>query len=158
MRARDIMTTNLRVVMPDEPVTAAAAIMADYNVGLVPVVRDFEEMRLEGVITDRDIAVRHVAPRHGEGCVVRDHMTNDHLDVVRASDHVHDVIGRMRHDQLRRVLVIDAERRLVGIIAQADIARRVGPIEPVLVEQLLEEISEPVSRTQKSLMAMAMVG
>ncbi|MEX2284227.1 MAG: CBS domain-containing protein [Gemmatimonadota bacterium] len=158
MRALDIMTANLHVVLPDEPIAAPAAIMADYSVGLVPVVSDFEEMRLEGVITDRDITVRHVAPRHGEGCLVRDHMTKDHLDVVRASDHVHDVIGRMRHDQLRRVLVIDAERRLVGIIAQADIALRVGPIEPVLVEQLLEEISEPVSRTKKSLLALAMVG
>jgi IMP dehydrogenase len=151
------MTTKLHVVMPDEPITAAAAIMADYNIGLVPVVGDFENMHLEGVITDRDIAVRHVAPRHGEGCVVRDHMTKHHLDVVRASDHVHDVIGRMRHDQLRRVLVIDANRRLVGIIAQADIARRVGPIEPVLVEQLLEAISDPVS-AEESLMAMATVG
>jgi IMP dehydrogenase len=152
------MTANLHVVMPDEPITAAAAIMADYSVGLVPVVSDFEEMRLEGVITDRDITVRHVARRHGEDCVVRDHMTKDQLDVVRANDHVHDVIGRMRHDQLRRVLVIDAERRLVGIIAQADVARRVGPIEPVLVEQLLEEISQPVSRTRESLMALATVG
>ena len=158
MRARDIMTTKLHVVMPDEPITAAAAIMADYDVGLVPVVRDFENMQLEGVITDRDIAVRHVAPRHGEGCMVRDHMTEEHLDVVRAGDHVHDVIGRMRHDQLRRVLVIDADRRLVGIIAQADIARRVGPKEPILVEQLLEEVSEPVARRRKSLLAMAMVG
>ena len=158
MRARDVMTTKLHVVMPDEPISAAAAIMADYSVGLVPVVHDFDEMRLEGVITDRDITVRHVAPRHDESCLIRDHMTNDHLDVVHVSDHISDVISRMRYDQLRRVLVIDAGARLVGIITQADIARRIGRIEPVLVERLLEEMSEPVSPTQQSLVAMAMVG
>ena len=85
-------------------------------------------------------------------------MTNDHLDVVHVSDHISDVISRMRYDQLRRVLVIDAGARLVGIITQADIARRIGRIEPVLVERLLEEMSEPVSPTEQSLVAMAMVG
>src|SRR5688572_20425853 len=101
MRASDIMTTNLHVVLPDEPISSAAAIMADYNVGLVPVVSDFEEMRLEGVITDRDITVRHVALRHGEGCLVRDHMTSDRLEVAHVRDQMSDVIGRMRHDPLR---------------------------------------------------------
>ena len=94
MRARDIMTANLHVALPDQPITAPAAIMADYCVGLVPVVSDFEEMRLEGVITDRDITVRRVRQGTVEGCLVRDHMTKDHLDVVRASDHVHNVIDR----------------------------------------------------------------
>jgi CBS domain-containing protein len=85
-------------------------------------------------------------------------MTSDRLDVVHVRDQISDVIGRMRHDQLRRVLVIDAERRLLGIIAQVDLARRAGPIEPFLVDQLLDEISEPVSRTRTSLLALAMVG
>jgi CBS domain-containing protein len=158
MRARDIMTANLHVVTPDEPVIAAAAIMADYSVGLVPVVSDFEEMRLEGVITDRDITVRHVAPGHSEGCLVRDHMTTEHLDVVAAGDYADDVIDRVQQRRLPCVLVVEAGLRLVGVITETNIARRIGAMEPILIEQLLQEISEPGSRAKKSLLAMAMVG
>lgn len=145
MKARDIMTARPYVVMAEEPIGNAAAIMGNHDVGMVPVVDDYAAMRVLGVITDRDIAVRHVGNTHVGECIVRDHMTKAPLDIVNEHDHVHDVIGRMLHDQVRRLLVVDDRHRLVGVIAQADVARKVGPIEPELVEEMLERISEPAA-------------
>jgi CBS domain-containing protein len=146
MKAREIMTASPYVVMADEPIGRAAELMLRHDVGLIPVVDDYSNLHLEGVITDRDIAVRHVAFPHTGDCIVRDHMTKGSLEVVRSDDHVHDVIGRMRKQQLRRMPVVDADHRVLGVIAQADIARRIGPEEPVLVDLLLESISEPAGR------------
>lgn len=144
MKARQIMTEAPQVVTPDEPLTRAAQLMDSFGVGLVPVVRDRRSMRLAGVITDRDIAIRHVARGHGADCTVQQHMTEGGIAAVRPEDDVHDVMGRMAHEKLRRLPVVDAEHRLVGIIAQADIARGVGRVEPERVEKMLEEVSQPV--------------
>jgi len=144
MKARDIMTTNPQVVTPDEPITRAAEIMRDNDVGFVPVVDDRTGMRLQGVITDRDIAVRHVAHNCPSTCTVADHMTRDTIDAVSPDADLDEVIEVMERDQIRRVPVLDEGYRLVGIIAQADIATR-GASEKE-VGELVERISEPKYR------------
>lgn len=144
MKARDIMTANPRVVTPTEPVTHAAEIMRDLDVGIVPVVDDIATMHLEGVLTDRDIAVRCVAFGHHGNCRVSDHMTSDHLDVVRADAEVNEVIKRMEEGQVRRIPVVADGSRLVGIIAQADLAVKLGPRQPDVIEELIERISTPL--------------
>lgn len=144
MKARDIMTTNPQVVTPDEPITRAAEIMRDNDVGFVPVVDDRAGMRLQGVITDRDIAVRHVAENCPTVCTVGDHMTSDTIDAVSPDTDLDDVIEVMERDQIRRIPVLDEGYRLVGVIAQADIATR-GASEKE-VGELVERISEPGHR------------
>ena len=143
MKARDIMTANPSAVTPRDTVAHAAEIMRDLDVGIVPVVDDQSTMRLEGVLTDRDIAVRCVAKGHQAECRVSDHMTTDHLDVVRADADVRDVIAKMEADQVRRIPVVADGSRLVGIIAQADLAVKLGPKDPTLVEEVVERISAP---------------
>jgi CBS domain-containing protein len=143
MKARDIMTPNPSVVTPQQPIAHAAEIMRELNVGIVPVVDGPSHMRLEGVLTDRDIAVRCVAFGHDGGCRVQDHMTADHLDVVREDADIAEVITKMETDQVRRIPVVADGGRLVGIIAQADLAVKLGPKDPMLVEEVLERISEP---------------
>lgn len=143
MRARDIMTANPTVVTPDELVARAAEIMHELDVGIVPVVGDRSRMALEGVLTDRDIVVRCVARRHGTTCRVRDHMTSDHLDTVAPEADVAAVIAKMERDRVRRIPVVGEGNRLVGIIAQADLAVKLGPKEPLQVEHMLERVSEP---------------
>ena len=145
MKARDIMTANPRVVTPMETIVHAAEIMRDLDVGIVPVVDDLTTMHLEGVLTDRDIVVRCVAHGHNASCRVGDHMTTDHLGVVRADADVDDVIRRMEQDQVRRIPVVADGSRLVGIIAQADLAVKLGPKEPLRIEELIEKISTPVA-------------
>jgi CBS domain-containing protein len=146
MRARDVMTRDPIVVTPDEQVAKAAEIMRERDVGIIPVVDDREQRHLRGVITDRDIVVRCVAAGHGPDCRVADHMTDAHLDTVRADAPVDAVIERMGRDRVRRIPVVDARDHLVGIIAQADLALRLGPSEPRRIEELLEHVSEPAAR------------
>jgi len=64
MKAREMMTSHPEVVTPKDPISRAAGIMRDRDIGMVPVVDDTSRMSLVGVITDRDIAVRHVADGH----------------------------------------------------------------------------------------------
>lgn len=143
MKAREIMTPNPSVVTPEEPIAHAAVMMRDRDVGMIPVVGDRDHMRLEGVLTDRDIAIRCVAEKHDSRCRVRDHMTSDHLDVVHDDDDLKDVVKKMESDRVRRIPVVAEGGRLVGVIAQADLALKVGPDDPELVEEVLEEVSRP---------------
>lgn len=143
MKARDLMTPNPDFVTPDESIQRAAQIMRDGDVGLVPVVDDAENMRLRGVITDRDIAIRHVAEGHLEDCTVEAHMSTNSIGTVNPESDQNEVVNLMESQQVRRVPVVEEGDRLVGIIAQADIATRLGPEEPDLVEEVVEKISEP---------------
>ncbi len=140
MKARDVMTPNPDVLTPDEPVTRAAQLMRDRNVGIVPVVEDKSSMKLRGVITDRDIAIRHVAEGHPNNCRVADEVSKQRLATVQPDADVKDVMEVMMREQVRRVPVVEGDNRLVGIVAQADIAER-GPSEKQ-VGKVVEKISE----------------
>lgn len=140
MKARDIMTPNPECVTRDDTVVRAAQIMRELDVGFVPVV-DRSSMRLEGVITDRDIAVRHVADTHPNTCTVGDHMTTGGIRTVSPDDDVKDVMEAMKQEQVRRIPVVEGGQRLVGVIAQADLATEgVGDRK---VGDTVEKISEP---------------
>lgn len=144
MKVREIMTPDPEVVTPDHLVSDAAKLMAYLDVGIVPVVDDEGSRLLKGVITDRDIAVRHVAERHEEDCPVSDHMSEATV-TVGPEDDVHDVLRQMREARVRRVPVVDGPGKIVGIVAQADLAVKLGPSEPEVVEETIERISEPAA-------------
>jgi CBS domain-containing protein len=141
VKARDLMTTDPAFVTADESLARAAALMRERNVGLIPVVEDDTSRRLAGVITDRDIAIRHVAEGHRAECTVRDHMTREGIDSVHPDADVREVIDKMESDQVRRIPVVQ-EGRLVGIVAQADLALRLGQ-DREKVGEVVEKISEP---------------
>jgi CBS domain-containing protein len=148
MKAREIMTSNPSVVTPDEPVSRAAEIMRELDVGRVPVVDDRSSMRLQGVITDRDLAIRCVAEKHDAGCPVRNHMTTEHIDTVRPDTDVNEVMQTMEREQVRRIPVVNDDAQLTGIIAQADVALRLGGREPKKVAEVVERVSEPAKQKQ----------
>ena len=143
MRAKEIMTPDPFTVGPADKVALAAELMGDVGIGAVPVVEDPLTPVLVGIITDRDIAVRCTARGHSPTCEVRDHMTPPPLQTVLPDDEVSKVLDKMERAQVRRVLVVSGNRVLLGIIAQADIATKVGPQKPYQVEELLERISTP---------------
>jgi CBS domain-containing protein len=142
MKAREIMTPNPEVVTPEEPVSRAAQIMRDHNVGVVPVVSDTQSMGLMGIITDRDIAVRHVADRHTDDCTVATHMTRGAIEAVEESDDMATVLSAMKRREVRRVPVTNKNGKLVGIVAQADIAVS-DEIPKKQVGEVIETISQP---------------
>ncbi len=146
MKARDVMTPDPDVVTPDEPVKRAAELMRDRDIGIVPVVEDRSSMKLCGVITDRDIAIRHVAQGHDSNCRVRDELSREPLSTVRPDADVKDVMEVMKREQVRRVPVVEDGNHLVGIIAQADLAER-GPSEKE-VGKVVEKISQPTGKSR----------
>jgi CBS domain-containing protein len=143
MKAREIMTSNPEVVTRNESVRRAAQIMRDRDVGIVPVVEDPSSMRLTGVITDRDITVRYVAEGRSGEASVGDLMSSGTIASVSPDDDVRDVLERMKAEQVRRIPVCEGDR-IVGIIAQADIATQgVGDRK---TGDVVEKISEPSAR------------
>lgn len=143
MKARDIMTSDPHVTTQREPVSRAAEIMRDLDIGIVPVVDDTSSMRLIGVITDRDIAVRCVAKKHGSACTVGEHMTSEHLNTVHPNDDIEVVIALMERDQVRRIPVVSDDNRLAGVIAQADLATKLEANQSHKLEHVLHRVSEP---------------
>lgn len=141
MKAREIMTPNPETVTPDEPISRAAQIMRTYDVGMVPVVRDPDSKSLIGVITDRDIAVRHVAVSHTEDCSVGSHMTRDNVETVDENDDAGSVMAAMKRREVRRIPVT-RDGKLVGVIAQADIAVA-SEIPKTQVADVVRTVSEP---------------
>ena len=142
MKAREIMTANPEVVTPQDSISRAAEIMRDRDVGLVPVVDDTSSMALKGVISDRDLAVRHIAERHSNDCSVGAHMSRENIQAVVESDDVATVIATMERAEIRRVPVTDKDGRLLGIIAQADIAT-CDEIPKAQVGEVVRMVSEP---------------
>ncbi len=126
MKARDIMTDSPECVTPRSTLQEAARLMRDGGFGAVPVVNDERTREVIGIITDRDIAIRHVAEGHNDSCSVGDHMTKD-VECVRADSDLEDVEDLMADEQVRRVPVVDENDRLIGMIAQADLVRSANP-------------------------------
>jgi CBS domain-containing protein len=143
MRARDIMTPDPARVTPGDPIGTAAELMRTLDVGIIPVVEDHTNMRLVGVITDRDIVVRCVAHHHDLGCSIRDHMTARSVRAVYPDESLDDVLATMERVRVRRVPVVDDDGRLIGIIAQADLATKLGTRRRLDVERMLECVSAP---------------
>lgn len=123
MQVKEIMTRDVQTIPPHATLQEAAKIMKDLDVGPLPVC---DGRRLLGMITDRDISIRAVA--EGEDVLdarVRDFMTKD---VVYCFDdqELDDALDLMKAKAVRRVLVLDREKRLVGIVSLGDIERLRG--------------------------------
>ena len=143
MRAQDLMTSNPTVITPDDSITRTAEVMRTLDVGMLPVVDDLRTRRLVGVITDRDIVVRCLADHGTARCQVRDHMTTSPLVFVNEDTPLTTITEQMEEFQVRRLPVVTGDRRVVGVVTQADLARLVGPRDPRLIEEIVERISTP---------------
>ena len=144
--AWQIMTEDPQTVSRETTLAEVARTMRDLDVGIIPVTSD--EGRLEGVITDRDLVVRALAEGTDGSAKVADFMTGE-VRTVGRNDTIHDVLDIMKRDQVRRVPVTDADGRLVGIIAQADLAVSYAGLDlerEAEVEEAIERISEPARR------------
>jgi CBS domain-containing protein len=113
------MTRDVRVANPGQSIRDVAKIMAEIDAGAVPV---GENDRLVGMITDRDIAIRAVAHGKGPDTPVRDVMSKEVKYVFEDEDLEH-VAHNMADIQVRRLPVVNREKRLVGIISLGDIAQ-----------------------------------
>ena len=137
-KVREDMTTHVETLDPDLNVQDAARKMKEYDYGFLPVL---EGGRVAGALTDRDITVRVIAEaRDPVRTRVRDIMTRD-VVTAREDDELETVYEIMKERQLRRLPVVDAQRRLVGMITLARIARDQG--EEAAGEILKEVVTPP---------------
>ena len=139
-KCSDVMTRNPVCAHPDDTVAKVARLMKDNDIGPVPIVEDDNSKRLVGIVTDRDLAIKVVAAgRDPQNTPVREVMTTT-VTTCRASDKVDTALHAMSTQQLRRIPVVDDDNKLVGIIAQADIATRMN--SPEKTGEVVKEISE----------------
>ncbi|HEV2784104.1 MAG TPA: CBS domain-containing protein [Actinophytocola sp.] len=134
--ARDIMTPNPTCVRTSDTVLDAARRMAEESVGALPVCG--EDNRLKGMLTDRDIVVKVLAAGKDPRAMHAGEVPHGTVVTVAADDDVEQVMRTMKEHQIRRVPVLEGHD-LVGIVAQADVARSMSESQ---VGDMVEAISQ----------------
>ena len=119
MQVKELMTRDVRVISPDDTIERAAQLMGQIDAGVLPV---GDNDRLVGMITDRDIAIRGVAEGCSPSAKVRDVMSQEVCYCFDDAD-ADDVLENMAEIQIRRMPVVNHDKRLVGIVSLTDIAK-----------------------------------
>lgn len=135
-KIKEVMTPEVRVIAPESTVLEAAQRMKELDVGSLPVL---DGDTLLGMVTDRDIVVRLVAAGdHADATAVREVMTAPIVFCFEDQD-IEDVARLMEVQQIRRLIVLNADRRLAGIVSLGDIAVKTG--REYLGGEILEKVS-----------------
>ena len=140
MICSEIMTRDPECCLPSDSVMRAAQLMKSEDVGPIPIVDDRDGMKLAGIVTDRDLAIKVVAEARDPKTTQVEEVMSEGLVTCRENDDIRTVLQLMQDNQVRRIPVVDQSDHLVGIIAQADVATRLG--SPVVAGKVVEEISE----------------
>ena len=136
-KVHEVMTDRPRCVTPETPISEAAQLMESEDVGSLPVL---DGDQLAGVVTDRDIVVRAIAKgKDPRGMPVHEISTRDPV-TVRADEDLSEALKLMASYQVRRLPVVDEENRLVGVLAQADVALEAK-------EKAVGEVVEAISKS-----------
>ena len=139
-KCNEVMTKNPLCCLPEDLVTKAAGLMKSENIGSIPVVENEQTRKLVGIVTDRDLTLKIVA----EGLVAKstkvEAVMTRKVVTCRAEDDLQKALDAMSEHQLRRIPVVDGDNKIVGIIAQADVATRVD--QPQKTAEMVKEISQ----------------
>ena len=135
--ARDLMTPDPTCVKEGQTLAEAARMLRDLDIGSMPICGD--DNRLKGMLTDRDIVVKCIAAGGDPNTVTAGELAEGKPVTIGADDDIRDALRMMQEHQVRRLPVIDGHD-LVGIIAQADVARELSPDQTA---ETVEQISEP---------------
>ena len=144
MKVSECMTQNVTLADPDMTLCEAARLMAKCDAGVLPV---GENDRLVGMITDRDIAIRGIGENKGPDATVREAMSRE-VQWCYADDDIDDCLQRMADEQIRRMPVLNRDKRLVGIISIGDLSASAPPQRAGIA---LESISRHTSQHSQAL-------
>lgn len=140
MTCGEIMTKSIVCCIPEDTLEHAASLMKAEDVGPIPVIDSHAGRKLVGIVTDRDLVTKGIAEgRDVRSTKVGDIMT-DHPISCSEKDDVNDALHLMADYQVRRIPVVDESNHILGIIAQADVATRVGKNKKT--GDVVERISE----------------
>src|SRR5215475_10385468 len=137
MKIQKLMSQNVQYIEPTTPIAKAAEKMRELDIGFLPIC---DNDRLVGTITDRDITIRSVAQgRDPRLAPVQEIMTSS-VFYCYDDDDVEHVAKQMQEKEVRRMLILNRQKRLVGVVSLGDIAK--ASIEKDLAGETLGEIAE----------------
>jgi CBS domain-containing protein len=136
MKVSEAMISDVRIANPNDTLQQAAQIMAEIDAGILPV---GENDRLVGMVTDRDITIRAVGTGLGPDVTVRHIMTED-VKYCYDDQDIEEVVEKMGDIQVRRLPVLNRDKRLVGILSLGDIAKTE---EGIGAAEALTKITQP---------------
>ena len=140
MKSKDVMTEKVVFCYPGDKVVKAAKKMKKADIGSLPIVENKENKKLTGILTDRDLALKVIGKgRNPKSTKIKKVMTKN-VVTCRTTDDVQKVLNMMAEHQLRRIPVVDKNNRVVGVIAQADVATRLN--QPSLTAAMVKDISQ----------------
>ena len=134
------MTKNPLCCLPEDLVTKAAGLMKSENIGSIPVVENEQTRKLVGIVTDRDLTLKILAEGFDAKSTKVEAVMTRKVVTCRAEDDLQKALDAMSEHQLRRIPVVDGDHKIVGIIAQADVATRVD--QPQKTAEMVKEISQ----------------
>ncbi len=147
MKVKEVMSVNLGCCTPDDTAQNVAKMMCDLNVGSIPVIADYQSRSLVGMITDRDLCCRVLAQGlDGKSTPIQEFITYNPA-ICRDGENVEKCERLMQEHQVRRIPVVDKENRVIGIVAQADLALKDRP------ERVHKTVAEISKTTRPSIMA-----
>ena len=140
MKVKEVMTPNPTCCVPGDTAQLVASIMCEHNVGSVSVVVDQQSRKLTGIITDRDLCCSIIAQGlDPKSTPIQQYMRQNPV-ACRDSDNLDGCERSMQKHQIRRIPVVDADGRCIGIVSQADVALKEKPEK---VSKTVAEISKP---------------
>jgi CBS domain-containing protein len=136
----EVMTKNPVCCLPDDMVAKVAQLMQSENIGSVPVIENEQTQKLVGIVTDRDLALKIVAKGNDANSTKVEAVMTRQIVTCRTDDDLQLALDAMAEHQLRRIPIVDNDNKIVGIIAQADVATRVNL--PEKTAAMVKEISQ----------------
>ena len=143
MKIRDTMTPNPVCCDPTDNAQRVARMMCDQNVGSIPVVMDQDSRKLVGVITDRDLCCSVVANGLDAKATPIEKFMRLNPVTCREGENVENCERLMQEHQIRRIPIVDANDRVIGIVAQADLALKDKPERVSKTVAEISKVSEP---------------
>jgi len=128
-KCNEVMTKNPVCCLPSDTVSKVAELMKSKDIGPIPIIDSEQTKKLVGILTDRDLALKIVADGRDPKSTKAEEVMTREIVTCLAEDDLQNALDAMSGHKLRRIPVIDINRRIVGIIAQADVATRVDQPE-----------------------------
>ncbi|MDO9301703.1 MAG: CBS domain-containing protein [Anaerolineales bacterium] len=139
-KCNEVMTKNPVCCLPDDLVTKAAQLMKSEHVGSIPVIENEETKKLVGIVTDRDLVLMIVAEGLDAKTTKVETVMTRKVVTCHGEDDLQKAVDAMSENQLRRIPIVDDDNKILGIIAQADVAIHFD--HPKKTAAMVKEISQ----------------
>jgi len=139
-KCNEVMTKRPVCCLPNDMVAKVAQLMKSKDIGPVPIIESEQTKKLVGIVTDRDLALKIVAEGRDAKSTKAEEVMTRKVVTCRPEDDLQKALDAMSEHQLRRIPVVGDDNKLIGIIAQADVATRVN--QPQKTADMVKAISQ----------------